>query len=196
VLGRLLGAGAAYGSAAEWQQALARLHDQPAEVSRARRTAHVALHAAFVAVGVSALLVAGFPLLPGIPEHVTALLVSVPLFWVLWSFLWRGGVSFRVAGLALVGTDGRPAARWRCAWRTLLVWLPLTGLLLASVWLGEAAYRRVGELGAPSLWLLWLASWAAWGLGMLLLAAYVALATVFPARGPHDRLAGTCLVPK
>ena len=36
---------------------------------------------------------------------------------------------------------------------------------------------------------------AVWGVGVLLLALWAVLALLDPARGPHDRLAGTYLVP-
>src|SRR5581483_5854053 len=107
-------------------------------------------------------------------------------------FLWRGGLSDRLLGLALVQSDGRPAARWRCAWRALLVWAPVTGLLIAAMWL-EQDYWSAENAGAPAPWLArlsWVVSWSAWAL----LAAYAVLAVRSPGRGLHDRLAGTYLV--
>src|SRR4029077_20617978 len=47
--------------------------------------------------------------------------VVVPFLWLVWAFLTRGGFSFAVLGLRLVGRDGRPAARWLCAWRVFLL---------------------------------------------------------------------------
>jgi hypothetical protein len=124
-----------------------------------------------------------------------AILLLVPAgVWVLWAFLWRGGLSDRLLGLALVQSDGRPAARWRCAWRALLTWVPVTVLLIAAMWL-EQDYWTAQAAGTPAPWLArlsWVVSWSAWAL----LAAYAVLAVRSPGRGLHDRLAGTYLVPK
>src|SRR5262249_17528138 len=68
--------------------------------------------------------------------------------WVVWAFLTRGGFSYRLAGLALVRGDGRPASRLQCAWRALLVWTPVTVLLVLSLWL-ESRYWSAWELGDP-----------------------------------------------
>ncbi len=124
----------------------------------------------------------------------TYFLWSVPAIWLVWNFFWRGGLNFRLSGLALVGLDGRPAARWRCAWRTLLVWTPFAALLTASLWL-EVEYWQGWEAGAARAGLA-LLSWALWWLGLALLPTYAALALRRPARGPLDWLAGTVLVPR
>ncbi len=115
-------------------------------------------------------------------------------FWVLWAFAWRGGLSDRILGLAVVQSDGRPAARWRCALRALLVWTPVAALLIAALWLEFGYWLTRGEV-RPALWLLslsWAASWSAWAL----LAVFAVLAIRSPARGLHDRLAGTRVVPR
>jgi len=120
-----------------------------------------------------------------------AVVIAVPpLFWVLWAFAVRGGLSFRVAGLALVGADGRPAPRWRCAWRALLVYAPAVVLLLAAIGLD------VWDRSAPGAraWVPW-ASSLCWWSPAVLYAAYAALLLRDPGRAPHDRLAGTWLVP-
>src|SRR5947207_11609748 len=57
------------------------------------------------------------------------------LIWAIWAFLARGGLTFRLAGIALLRSNGRKALRVQCAWRALLVWLPVTALLVLSVWL-------------------------------------------------------------
>src|SRR5262249_51276878 len=66
---------------------------------------------------------------------VAVVLAAFPLLWSLWAGLCRGGLVLRLACIRLVGGDGRPAARWRCAWRTLVLWLPVVLLLLLSAWL-------------------------------------------------------------
>jgi uncharacterized RDD family membrane protein YckC len=123
-------------------------------------------------------------------------LLTWPLLWVVWSFVTRGGVSLRLMGLSLVRSDGRRASRLRCAWRTLLVWLPVTALLGLSLIL-EIRYWSAWSAADPSAGrgLFW-ASTAVWYAGLALLVAYGALALWSPARSLHDRLAGTYLVPK
>ena len=123
-----------------------------------------------------------------------ATLVAWPALWIAWAFLTRGGFSYRLAGIALVRGNGRPASRFQCAWRALLVWAPVTGLLALSFWL-EVRYWDAWELGNAQRWLLSLAS-ASWYAALLLLAAYVVLALWRPARTLHDRLSGIYLVPR
>ncbi len=117
-----------------------------------------------------------------------------PAVWIIWSFLTRGGLSFGIMGIRLVGGRGQPAPRWRCGWRALLVWTPLTGLLLLSMQL-ETAYWAHWFEDPSQIWMLWGASVCWWGAFALLLG-YAVLALWFPARGLHDRLAGTYLVPR
>jgi len=119
------------------------------------------------------------------------LIVVPPVCWVLWAFAVRGGLSFRATGLALVGADGRPAPRWRCAWRVLLVCAPAVLLLLAAI--GLDVWDR-SALGARA-WVPWASSLCWWSPPLLYLA-YAALVLRHPARAPHDRLAGTWLVPR
>jgi hypothetical protein len=117
-----------------------------------------------------------------------------PVLWIIWAFLTRGGISMRLMGMALVRADGRPAGRWRCAWRALLCWFPVAALLAASnllefwSWSGES-YSQERVLAAWAAFLLWWAS-------LMLLAGYFFLALRSPRRGWHDRLAGTYLVPR
>jgi hypothetical protein len=122
------------------------------------------------------------------------MLLLFPALWVLWAFPAREGLSFLVAGLALVRWDGRRAELWRCAWRALLVWGPVAALLAGSTWL--SGWYWIGwEPADPFFWVRWLAQLAFWA-GMVLLPVYVVLALRSPSRGFHDRLAGTVLVPK
>jgi hypothetical protein len=117
-----------------------------------------------------------------------------PLLWVLWAFVARGGLSYRLTGIALVGGDGRPASRLRCAWRALLVWAPFAAVLLLSYQL-DGWYWALWDGTSAPIGLAWLSTvlwWGAWGL----LAAYAFLALRHPPRGPHDYLAGTYLVPR
>ncbi len=107
-----------------------------------------------------------------------------PACWMLWSFFWRGGLTHRFLGLALVLPSGHRALRLQCAWRTLVVWLPVAILAALTVWL---------EAFEPE-WEPW--SWLCWGVAFLWLSFFVLLALRWPSRGLHDRLAGTYLVPR
>jgi hypothetical protein len=117
-----------------------------------------------------------------------------PLLWVAWAFLFRGGLTYHLMGLSLVRRDGRRAGRFRCAWRTLLAWLPVVALLFASIWL-ETWYWANWDIGEPYRWVFWLAQAAWWGA-----IGYLGLAIVLAMRSPQrtllDRLAGTWLVPR
>jgi hypothetical protein len=99
-----------------------------------------------------------------------------------------------VLGLALVGADGRPAPRWRCAWRAVLVWAPAVALLLAAIRL-DVWDRSLSAAGGPPAWVSW-ASSLCWWAPLVLYPAYAALVLRNPGRAPHDRLAGTWLVPR
>jgi hypothetical protein len=121
------------------------------------------------------------------------LILAPPILWIVWSFITRGGVSLPITELQLVGRHGRRAARWRCAWRALLLWTPVVLLLLGSHYL-ELSYWMQWQLGAIEPWRLWTSSILWWAAATLLLG-YAVLALWFPARGIHDRLAGTYLVP-
>jgi hypothetical protein len=93
---------------------------------------------------------------------------------VVLAFAFRGPVLLHLFGIAVQRSDGTPAARWRCALRSLVAWSPLIVLVLAS------------KLDATPL-------------DILLIAAALAGASwsvLRPDRGPADRLVGTVLVPK
>jgi hypothetical protein len=113
-----------------------------------------------------------------------ALGIGPALLCVLWALLTRGGLTFRLAGLSLRRGNGRRAGRLQCAWRALLFWAPVVGLLSLSVWV---------QTEFPGRAVLAFALWCA-ALGVLI--GYMLLAVWSPARGPHDRLAGTYLVPR
>jgi hypothetical protein len=121
------------------------------------------------------------------------IVISWPAVWVIWAFITRGGLSFWIMGLSLVRSTGRPALRLQCAWRALLVWLPVTGLLLLSAWCNATYWVRWLE-GTDSQGLLWLSCLTYWAAGATVLG-YVALCVWMPNRSLHDRLAGTYLVP-
>jgi hypothetical protein len=117
-----------------------------------------------------------------------------PIVWVIWAFLWRGGLSYRWLGLALARWDGRKAARWRCAWRTLLVWTPVVALWGTSLWLDVWSWSTLGAAAGNSWWQ-WLSA-GLWWAGLALLPLYALLAILYPRRSLHDWLAGTYVVPR
>jgi hypothetical protein len=107
-----------------------------------------------------------------------------PLAWMAWPIVFREPFSYRLMGLSLVTRDGRPATRLHCTWRTLLVWGPISTLLIFSPAL-QAMFPEAS----------WLSAWTAW-LALGLLLGYLALALIWPARSLHDVLSGTYLVPR
>jgi hypothetical protein len=121
---------------------------------------------------------------PGLVAGVFAFLAAWPVCWVAWAGLWRGGLAHRLLGLSLVSANGRPAWRLQCAWRALVVWAPVTALLGVSLWLD--AYSP-----GQARW-----AWASWGGALVVLLGVAVLALRSPARGLHDRLAGTYVVPR
>jgi hypothetical protein len=133
-------------------------------------------------------------MMEGVAVFWLVILMGWPTLWVAWAFLTRGGISYRLAGIALVRRDGRPASRLQCAWRAFLVWAPLTALLVLSFWL-EHRYWGLWEQGDAPRRLLHLST-AIWYKALLLLACYVILALWRPARTLHDRLSGVYLVPR
>jgi uncharacterized RDD family membrane protein YckC len=113
-----------------------------------------------------------------------------PVLAVIWAFAWRGGLSYRLAGIDLVRVDGRPAARWQCAWRTLLFWLPVVGLFILS------SYAEISYWSRPEQsWLTWLA-WLSWWAAIATMAGAALAVMWLPTRSLFDRLAGTYLVPR
>ncbi len=124
-------------------------------------------------------------------------MVAWPLLWALWAAATRGGVSPRLAGIVLMGADGRPAARWRCGVRELAVWLPVALLLLLSLYLDmwRVAAARSGWSADAVRLNAWV-SWHLWWGAMLLVGGGVFTAVCWPNRGPHDRLTGVYPVPR
>jgi hypothetical protein len=123
------------------------------------------------------------------------ILLAMPvLFWAVWAFLTRGGFAFGMLGISLVRSDGRPASRLQCAARALLVWVPVTLLLLLSAYL-DSWYLSALDAADQYQWLPWL-SWAAAWSAVLLLLSFVALPLRSPVQSLHDRLVGTYLVPR
>jgi serine/threonine protein kinase len=179
LLGRLAGWGEPYRGVRPFSADLRAAADKPSAVGRGRRFAHLAVQFLFLYLGsFLGVLAASLSFLNGAepdPPFVARFTVAWLAAVVSWAFLARGGLSLRLLGLSLVRADGRPAGRLRCAWRALLAWAPLTGLVACWLWLDWDP-----------------AGWAA----LALLPLYAVLALWSPWRAPHDRLAGTYLVPR
>jgi hypothetical protein len=226
ILNRLLGYPPSYDRLEAFRADLRKTRSRPGEVTRARRVGHLAALTWLLLLAACCLgaldyfipfmaplsdpfvhtiehvwtgedvVVRGDPVADGFPQPLMA--VALPATWlivaILVGFLARGGVSFFLAGLALVRTDGGLPSRARCAWRALLAWGPVTGLLLLAFGL-DALLQRLGQQHSLSLWLSWL-SWLSLRSAVGLLLLYVLVALWSPSRSWHDRLTGTCLVPR
>ncbi|HTI68659.1 MAG TPA: protein kinase [Candidatus Limnocylindria bacterium] len=95
-----------------------------------------------------------------------------------------GGPVLRTMGLAIVKKNGGTASRLRILWRSVIAWSPL--LLLAV--LGTKLVSDMETLTWQKAGLI--------GLGLIPVLGVVLGAALLPERGLHDRLAGTCLIPR
>jgi hypothetical protein len=203
-LARLLGGPRAYRDVATFRVDLDATRNLPTEVGRGHR----AMNLVFLALAVVLGLIGSYYLIDQVlsgefdPKAVEgadihprliarerlewAVLIAsfFPAIWIVWDFLTRGGFSLRLAGFGLVREDGRIAPRWRCAWRSAVIWAPPAGLLVASVWL-DNRYPNPGWVHRVPFYL-----------AMALPFVYAALALAFPSKGPHDRLSGLRVVPR
>jgi hypothetical protein len=119
----------------------------------------------------------------GFAWRLSLVYVFIILGYAAFAFLFRGGISFLLSGIALVRDDGRPASRWRCAARELLMWIPLLVLVLGSIW-------------TQSLHPNWMIARLVLDFAiLLLLVALLVIGLRYPNRGPHDQLVGTSMVP-
>jgi len=157
--------------------------DKPTEVDAARRLVHIVPGAVAVFVPMIVLFSVAFPRTNGLSAY-PFLLWLIPLAWVVWATLTRGGALLSLAGLAVVRRDSRPAERWRCAWRALVLWGPFAGILSAAF----AAMRH----NPPHE----IMAWSLWGLAHVVILCSLVLSLIFPSRSIHDWLAGTWIVPK
>jgi hypothetical protein len=90
------------------------------------------------------------------------------------ALLLRGALLLHLFGIGVQRIDGAPAARWRCALRSLVAWSPLLLFIVLPK-------------SAPVALLLLLAAITLVG---------VVLSVLSPTRGPADRIVGTVLVPR
>jgi hypothetical protein len=96
-----------------------------------------------------------------------------------------GGLVTRALRHAVVRRDGREIGRARSAIRFLVAWSPVL------VWIGCVGVPMFGEPRvSPDM------AFVVGSLVFLLMAAGVAWTIASPGRGPHDRIAGTWVVPR
>ena len=198
ILERLLGPRNSYATPAEFRAELEATRDRPTTVSRARRFGHLSLMVFmqnFPFLGLMLMLFVPFmairhqfvsqnsPTSLETREDAYGIFVVFPLVWIVWAFVFRGGYAYWRGGIVLRRRDGRKATRLQCAFRALLVWVPVAGLLALAV----ATARLFPELPVVYFGL--------WGAGALLLPVFAFLAIRSPTRSFHDRIAGTYLVP-
>jgi hypothetical protein len=184
ILHRLAGTRAPFSSLSTLRAELEAAAAMPLETTPLRRGIHVAIQAFFLMPGLCLMFLLSFPLIqPRTFLWDLETLIAIPFFWMLWAIVSRGGLSLTLSGLVIAQRDGRQASRLACGVRAFLIWAPLTLLLAGS--------RHLQETVPSDVWL----SWGLWIGGVVLVFAYAGLAILFPARAPHDRLAGTVLVP-
>jgi hypothetical protein len=183
-LNRLMGAGSSYHRVDEFRTDLAAVRDRPAAVSRRKRLAYTAIQGGLLLLGLVVMILATF-FLPG--------------GWGVWAFLAlpgvgiavaayaRGGLSEALGSVALVRSDGRPAARWQAAWRALLIWAQTYGAFFGA-WAGALRLDRV----------LGLREWRIDELttGFAAVVVWQLVAVWLPRRSLSDFLARTYLVPR
>jgi eukaryotic-like serine/threonine-protein kinase len=191
---RLLGVEQPYTAVDDVQAELIASQDRPTQLGRGRRALHLLVQALMLIAGYLLLCALVPPLRPTIGEGKTdgvGILLAVVIMGVLifWSAWVRGGPSFALCGIALSRTDDGQPARWQAGLRSLLAWAQGFGML----WLLNLGwYEWYSTLGAdpakaarPDFWFV-----------IEGLVAYTTLAVWLPRRPLHDRIAGTCLVPR
>jgi hypothetical protein len=200
ILTRLGGGAAPYGDVEQVRAAFEATHDLPAELDPKTRVAYpIAFALVFFAKVLVGLVLVGWlkryiPILTlAGPVRVMSLwaaflgavvFLAIPaLTWIAWAVVTRGGLGGPLLGVVLLGPDGRPPSRWRCAWREALVWIPLAGLITAENWLSNQGWLSPLPLlvvvGVPA-WVLIDAAHGWFAGGRLL----------------HDRLARVYAVPR
>ncbi|HEV3006483.1 MAG TPA: protein kinase [Pirellulales bacterium] len=121
----------------------------------------------------------------GVAASLASALLLVP---AALGYAFRGGPVFRLTGIEVVRVDGRPAGRWRCAWRGFVAWAPLL-LFYTTVGISACRASEFSDLSiVPAL------------CGSELVAVWFLIGVVYavarPQRGLQDLLAGTRLAPK
>ena len=149
--------------------ALAATRGRPDQVSRALRG--TALAVTFITWAIGGRVLQGVGLWVSNVGGAQILCAAMAVFW---AFALRSGFWLRIFGIAVVTADGREASRLRAVGRAALAWswVPLQVLTATHGW------------------------WLVGGLAVMIRIAGVAWTAADAARGPHDVLAGTFLVPR
>lgn len=103
--------------------------------------------------------------------------LSIPA--VIFAFILRGGVLFRMFGISIQTVDGKMASRFRCLWRAIVAWslFPLVLLLQTEV---------MKDPKNPVFMFI----------SLLFVVGAAVYSVVKPERGIQDIIAGTFLVPR
>jgi eukaryotic-like serine/threonine-protein kinase len=198
ILDRLLGDGRSYETIAHAKADLEATRGLPTELGLASR---IVRSIGYVGGIVMRVLIAALALLAtekvlgeasawevgnGIPPFYWRAAAICLIAWPLWGFATKGGLASRVNGMGLVRADGKIASRFRCAWRELMVWIPLAAILF----LLDLLMHRGERWGWSESWIhslpYFLILWPLLDAGHELF---------FPGRMLHDRLGGTVRVP-
>jgi hypothetical protein len=111
------------------------------------------------------------------------LLVLIVVVFAAFAFAFRGGVSYLLSGIALVRRDGRPAGRWVCALREVVIGAPMLIVLLLNTWVQalhpDWVYVRLGFVM----------------LTVVTFLGYLIVGLRYTHQGPYDELVGTYMVP-
>lgn len=200
LMDRLAGFAPSYLDLAEFQVDLAATEDAVTEVSGFRRLALLMLQGfgtvllvATPSIGLDAL--ARFTDLGKAVDR-TTLVNLQPFVWLLVPSLWaaatRGGLSYRLVGLALRRKDGTSAGRWRCAVRTFVVLAPIVLTFLPTVLIDRPRVPASSGAGLSPTTVRFTLE--------IVQAAAIVLSMVVIARRPHrawhDALVDTVVVPR
>jgi eukaryotic-like serine/threonine-protein kinase len=152
----------------------------PDEVSRARRLGIIAASAAGpLLLGLILFFLRDSSLTAALSWSLAALIACVALPAIV-TAAWAGdGLILRTMGVCVVDRDGNPAVGSRASRRSLFAWLPV----LASPVIFAAL-------------MVWTEPFAAAFSTVAALALLAVVSALLPGKSLHDRLAGTCLVPR
>jgi hypothetical protein len=173
-----------YQQVSEFQADLKATEQRPMEVSPWLRAKHLMAHGAyalFCLAPIAVMLKSAST--PATWQSVAAVFIGAAVL-LAPAFLVRGGISYYVAGIAIVLENGRRASRLRCLARAVVAW-GVVAILGLFAWVGVSYLSFVP----------W-SNWTVPALALALLCGYAYLMLHSPSRALHDHALGTCLVPK
>jgi hypothetical protein len=202
ILKRLLQPETGYPSVQEFRSQLTATAGDLTSVTRMRRLALAMVQAGmFMGAGLAILISIGFlnrwargenPFFVSRNSNAWEMIPMATVYWLLplcsllAAVIPRGGLSFPLCGLALVGADGRRATQWQAGGRWLLRWFE-GGVILGSAPLG--VYLLDDRLPKEVIW---------WSLGgwLVFVLIYSIIVLWLPRRGWIDRVVRTHVVPR